>query len=130
MTYCSFYWMNRGTVGKLQVKDTQHWRGVDDNYWETVGIPVHIGPYQHYWWRSKVSKYTVYNSMVRFQHKLVDAARCGDNNMILIGGLHNWRPSKYHTPWHPDLLENWGKHFLRVSLVYVMFIYLFLFLLC
>ena len=108
--YRSFYWMNRGMVGKLQVKNTEHWRGVDDEYWKTCGINNHIRTEGRWWERRRVDPYTIHRGMVDLQHKLVDAAECEDNDMILVGSLYRWtQDPRFMVPYHPDLFKNWGK---------------------
>ena len=110
MSYRTFWGMNRGMVGKFQVKDTQHWRGVDDEYWKTCGINTHIRTEGRWWERGRVYPHTIHRGMVNLQHKLVDAARCEDNTMILVGSLYHWtRDPRFRIPYHPDLLENWGE---------------------
>ena len=32
--------MNRGKVGELDVKSTEHWKNVDEQYWIDCGVPV------------------------------------------------------------------------------------------
>ena len=115
----SFYWMNRGMVGKLQVKSTNHWRSIDDEYWTSKGIRIFTGNWydERQWWRTKVSKSNILNSMVKLQHKLVDAAKCNDHDMILSGGIQQWcldDDFNYKTPFHPDLLPNYGKKYISI----------------
>jgi len=111
----SFWQMNRGMVGKLQVKTTEDWRSIDDEYWTSIGVRLHTGNNYYtdrQWWRTKVQRYTVNYEMVKIQHKLFDAAKCNDNNMTLVGGMRQWCVDddfNYKTPFHPDVLPHWGK---------------------
>ena len=112
----SFWAMNRGTVGKLQVKTTEDWRSINDEYWTSIGVRLftesHYSTERH-WWRTKVQRYTVNFEMVKIQHKLFDAAKCNDHSMILVGGMRQWCVDddfNYKTPFHPDILPHWGKN--------------------
>ena len=100
--------MNRGTVGKLQVKTTSHWNKIDSQYWKKCGVEGR-------------DMYEVNDAMVRFQHTLLAAGKCKGGNLILAGDRQLYRWGFYkrdrctlkeykRTPYHEDLLENWGKY--------------------
>ena len=107
-SWWGFSALNHGMVGKLQVKTSSHWRNIDRQYWiETCGMEARL-------------LYGVERVMVRLQHALVAAGKCKSGNMILAGEFHGWGFRKrdrrtlkefYRTPYHEDLLENWGKLF-------------------
>ena len=100
------YYMNSGMVGKFQVKKTSHWEKVDRQYWKNCGV------------QDRERNYQVCRSLVRLQHALVAAGKCKDSNMILAGELTReiwkrdrcWKKEYRRTPYHEDLLENWGKY--------------------
>jgi len=106
-SWWGFSGLNHGLVGKLQVKTTSHWRNVDRQYWiENCGMEAGL-------------LYGVDRVMVRLQHALVAAGKCKGGNMILAGELHRWGFAKRdrctlkeykRSPYHEDLLENWGKY--------------------
>lgn len=109
-------YLNRGFVGNLQLKSTSHWEEVDKKYWESVGIEVAEG----YGYSSeKIGLPCICEGMVNLQHALVKAGtackdeygrRCEEGNAILLGGLYqNYMKSSYITPYHEDLLPNFGK---------------------
>ena len=108
---------NRGMVGNLQLKSTSHWEEVDKKYWESVGIEVAEG---YRYSTEKIGLACINEGMVKLQHALIAAGtackdkygrRCEDGNVILCGGLYeNYMKTSYITPYHEDLLENWGEY--------------------
>ena len=108
-SYWQFQRMNSGMVGKLQVKPTSHWQNIDNQHWvETCEIEE--GTY--YYYRKNTA-------LVRLQHALVAAGKCEEGNMILAGELYKevynsrWIQTErkyFRTPYHKDLLENYGEH--------------------
>ena len=79
-----------------------HWQNVDNQYWMNLGIPVRTN-FDYGWWNSnEVNPSTIYNCMSSLQRKLVIAAKCNKQNMIITGGMNQWRSSMYMTPFHPE----------------------------
>jgi len=79
------------------------------NYWDRSYIRS---------WKDKRPRlYDVKTAMVALQRSLFKAAKCEGNNMTLTGELFKkWWNKKdkqvkeyYRTPFHDDILENWGK---------------------
>jgi len=112
-------------VGSLQLKEFAHWDDkINRKYCTDRGVPLYEQQ-GNYWDRSYVSSYkdkrsstdSVKRAMVSLQRSLFKAAKCEGNNMILTGELYKryWNNKDkqvkeyYRTPFHNDLLENWGK---------------------
>ena len=123
--------MNRGKVGGLDVKSTEHWKNVDEQYWIDCGVPVrprvidyHSPDYVYQYKDKRVTAYEINQAMVRLQHALYDSIQCcKDGSIALIGELYGrWYNNKdrrvkdYHRcPYHEDLLPNWEQFTERLS---------------
>ena len=92
-----------------------HWEEVDKKYWEKRGIEVAASDD---YWSDKIGVAEISEGMVKLQHALIAAGtackdeygrRCEEGNMILSGGLYHNYVKTYNTPYHQDLLENWGE---------------------
>jgi len=122
-------YLNRGFVGNLQLKSTSHWEEVDKQYWEKRGIEVAASDD---YWSDKIAVACISEGMVKLQRALIAAGtackdeygrRCEEGNVILSGGLYeNYMKTSYNTPYHEDLLENWGEYTCSI-LVGSIFIY-------
>jgi len=123
-------YLNRGFVGNLQLKPTSHWEEVDKKYWEKRGIEVAASDD---YWSDKIAVACISEGMVKLQHALVKAGtackdeygrRCESGHVILFGGLYeNYMKTSYNTPYHEDLLENWGE-FVLLACINILSVYL------
>jgi len=113
-------------VGNLQLKRYNHWNSkIDLQFCTDHGITIFPEQTVSWWSRSYIrswkdkridSVHDVRRAVVSLQRSLVKAAKCEGNNMILTGKLYKEWSNKdervkeyYRTPFHDDLLENWGK---------------------
>ena len=108
-------------VGSLQLKAFNHWDDkIDRKYCTDRGIALfqNDGNYYLYSYKDKrANLHDVKSAMVDLQRSLFKAAKCEGNNMTLTGALfkryYNNKDKQvkeyYRTPFHDDLLENWGK---------------------
>ena len=123
-------------VGNLQLKRHNHWTSkIDLQFCTDHGITIRpeqtvswwSRSYLHEWKDKRISDvHDVRTSMVNLQRSLVIRAKCGNNNMILTGDLYKqwWNKDErvkeyYRTPFHDDILENWGKILRYECIVYV-----------
>ena len=115
-------------VGKLALKNSEHWSKVNAGYWATnCGIELFVPSSIPHWmpggvksWKDKrVERHHIRTAMVKIQRELVNAAKLesGGTSMILAGELYKqWWNNKdikvktYHRcPFHSDILPNWEQ---------------------
>ena len=119
MSYYRHHQQQNAMVGSLQLKAFNHWDDkIDSSFCADRGITVLQGNYWHHTYKDKrASLHNVKSAMVSLQRSLFKAAKCEGNNMTLTGELFKryWNNKDkqvkeyYRTPFHDDLLENWGK---------------------
>lgn len=119
LSYYRHHQQQNAMVGSLQLKAFNHWDDkIDSSFCADRGITVLQGNYWHQTYKDKrASLHNVKSAMVSLQRSLFKAATCEGNNMTLTGELFKryWNNKDkqvkeyYRTPFHEDLLENWGK---------------------
>jgi len=134
MSYHPHHQQQNAMVGSLRLKEFSHWDDkINRKYCTERGIPLYEQQ-GNYWDRSYVSCYKdkrsdvhdVKTAMVALQRSLFKAAKCEDNNLILTGELYkryyNNKDKQvkeyYRTPFHDDLLENWGKRYWSILILH------------
>ena len=115
-------------VGKLQLKSSSHWTSkIDLQFCTDNGITIRPEQTVSWWSRSYLRSWkdkrignvhNVRTAVVDLQRSLVYSAKCRKNKMVLTGELFKqwWNKDMkvreyYRTPFHDDLLENWGKRY-------------------
>ena len=113
-------------VGNLQLKRHNHWNSkINLQFCTDHGITIFPEQTMSWWNRSYIRSWKdkridstscVRTAMVSLQRSLVKSAKCRKNNMVLTGELFKqwWNKDMkvkefYRTPFHDDILENWGK---------------------
>lgn len=105
-------------VGKLTLKNFDHWNNVSTEHWKSCGIDPRIEVYGAGWHDNRISVWSLQRAMVRIQQSLVNAVVCKDNNMILNGKVMNfiynrqrrrYEKETLRCPYHEDLLPNFEQ---------------------
>ena len=138
---------------KLQLKSSSHWNSkIDLQFCTDNGITIRPEQTVSWWSRSYLRSWkdkrignvhNVRTAVVDLQRSLVYSAKCRKNKMVLTGELFKqwWNKDMkvreyYRTPFHDDLLENWGKRWFMICILciclisYECIVYCILLLIC